>query len=153
MEASGGRKDQKMWNARFYTGAGVIPSKFLSDGVSNPEYQFWDQRDKQLLSWILSSVSTEYLSHVVGCDTSVEVCNRLMMLFQDRCKANVLQYKLQLQTTKKGGDKMSEYLLKIKKLVDCLNYSGCIVFEDDHITYVLSSLGPEYNAVVVMVTT
>lgn len=48
-----------------------IPRKFLEEGVLNPEYCVWNQKDQQLLRWILSLASTEFLSHVVGCETSV----------------------------------------------------------------------------------
>lgn len=64
----------------------------------------------------------------------------------------MLQYKIELQTIKKGSSKITEYLLKIKKLVDCLTYSGCLLSKEDHIAYILSNLNPDYNALVLSVT-
>lgn len=53
---------------------------------------------------------------------------------------------------KKGSLKVADYLLRIKKLVDALTYFGSLVSEEDHITYILSGLGLDYNALVVSVT-
>lgn len=64
----------------------------------------------------------------------------------------MLHYKLALKTLRKGSNKVFVYLLKIKKLVDCLNYSGFLVSEDDHITHILAGLGPDYNPLAVTVT-
>lgn len=65
----------------------------------------------------------------------------------------MVHYKMELQNTKEEGSKISEYLLKIKKLIDSLNYSGCPISEGDHITCILFGLTPEYNVVVVTITT
>lgn len=81
-----------------------IPTKTLSDGRINQDYLIWDQRDQQLLSW---SINHEFLSHLVGCNTSFKVWNRLEELYHTRSKANILQYKIELQTLKKENLKMT----------------------------------------------
>lgn len=128
------------------------PQKLLENGAINSASQARDQRDQQLLSWMLSSVSIDYLNHVVGCETSCKVQNLSVGLFKVSSKAKIVHYEMELQNTKKEGSKMYDYLLKIKKLVDSLNYSDCPTSERDHITCVLFGLTPKYNVVVVTVT-
>uniref|UniRef100_A0A803PB16 Reverse transcriptase Ty1/copia-type domain-containing protein n=1 Tax=Cannabis sativa TaxID=3483 RepID=A0A803PB16_CANSA len=58
----------------------------------------------------------------------------------------------QLQNTKKGSLSIDEYLLKMKNLVDGLRAAGNPITYDQLILYVLTSLGPEYEAMVVNLT-
>lgn len=53
---------------------------------------------------------------------------------------------------KKGSLKVAEYLIRINRLVDALTYSGLCLSKEDHILYILSGLGSDYNALVVLVT-
>lgn len=56
-----------------------------------------------------------------------------------------MQYKMELSNFKKGGLSVTEYLLKIKGLVDALGYAGYVVSTDDHIMHILSRLGIEFE--------
>lgn len=48
-----------------------------------------------------------------------------------------MQLHLQLQTIKKGGLNMIEYLLKVKFVADNLTGIGEPIFEQDHVLYLL----------------
>lgn len=63
-----------------------------------------------------------------------------------------MQYKLQLQTLKKGSLCMKEYFEQDENLIDTLAASGYPLSEDDQILHVLGGLGLDYDAVVVHVT-
>ncbi|KAJ9705792.1 hypothetical protein PVL29_003748 [Vitis rotundifolia] len=51
-----------------------------------------------------------------------------------------MQHKMQLQTMKKGGATMVEYLLKMKGIIDVLVSIGHIVSKNDQILHVLVGL-------------
>ncbi|KAK0576154.1 hypothetical protein LWI29_012864 [Acer saccharum] len=63
-----------------------------------------------------------------------------------------MQLKLQLQTLKKGGSSMSEYLMKKKSIMDALAYTGTALTTDDKIMYILNGLGAEYDSFVIPIT-
>ncbi|XP_047340060.1 uncharacterized protein LOC124943622 [Impatiens glandulifera] len=64
-----------------------------------------------------------------------------------------MQLRLQLQTIKKGESSMESYLQAIKVITDNLAAAGQKVVDEDLILYVLSGLGPEYESLLVAVTT
>lgn len=56
-----------------------------------------------------------------------------------------MQLRLQLHQLKKGGDSMSEYLLKAKSIADQLAIASKPLDDDDLILYILGGLGPNYG--------
>lgn len=97
-------------------------------------------------------MSDGMLTMMVGSEHAYEVWDKLEVFFASRTKAKVKQFKTQLRTLKKGTLKMNEFLLKIKKTVDCLFSVGSPVSTADHIEAILEGLPPEYNAFIVSVT-
>ena len=87
-----------------------------------------------------------------GSKILFEIWQKLEKLFASQFKAQIMQHKMQLQTMKKGGANMVEYLLKMKGIIDALASTGHIVSEDDQILHVLIGLSPEYDALVVSIT-
>ncbi|KAL5787243.1 hypothetical protein ACOSP7_004192 [Xanthoceras sorbifolium] len=67
---------------------------------------------------MLSSITQELLPEFVGCHTTCEAWKSIEQLFASQSKANVMQLKLQLQTLKKAGLSMTEYLKKKKSIMD-----------------------------------
>ena len=130
-------------------GAKLVPTKFLVQveedqtvtTVENSKYVQWLRQDQLLLSWLLSTMTESVLSIVVRYTTSFEVWNALETLFASQSKARILQLKMQLQTTKKNAMTMSDYVNKMKNLVDSLAMAGKYVTEDDLISYILAGLG------------
>ncbi|RVX07394.1 Retrovirus-related Pol polyprotein from transposon RE1 [Vitis vinifera] len=55
-------------------------------------------------------------------------------------------------TTKKGGDSMLDYILKMKTISDNLAAVGEPVKDRDHILQLLGGLGPDYNSIVASLT-
>lgn len=72
-------------------------------------------------------------------------------LFAAASKARIMQLRLQIQTSKKGGSSM-EYLLKVKSIADNLAAIGEPVSEQDQILYLLGGLRAEYISFVIYVT-
>ncbi|KAG6504484.1 hypothetical protein ZIOFF_036817 [Zingiber officinale] len=59
----------------------------------------------------------------------------------------------QLQTIQKGALTVVEYLQNINKMVDTLAAAGQRISDDDLIFHVLGDLGPEYESLVITLTT
>lgn len=132
-----------------------IPPQFLqseNEKVLNPAYLGWNRQDQLLSAWIQSSLTESVMVLVVGLDSSREVWNALETNFSSHSKAKVMQHKLQLQTMKKDSLSMKDYLNKIKICCDQLGAAGCRVLVEDQILHILAGLGPEYDSVMVNIT-
>src|SRR3954454_10381649 len=55
--------------------------------VENPEYDTWITRDQQVLRYLLSCLSPDMLSHVIGLETSAEVWETINSLTTSQSKA------------------------------------------------------------------
>ncbi|XP_047335775.1 uncharacterized protein LOC124939337 [Impatiens glandulifera] len=123
--------------------------------VANHEFEAWEEKDQRIISWLLSTLSDSILAQVVGdaCETSSCLWATLERMFATQSRARLVQLRLQLQTQKKGNKSMNEYLQSIKSIADSLAVIGEGVSELDLFTHTLSGLGPEYEALVVAVTT
>ncbi|RVW59231.1 Retrovirus-related Pol polyprotein from transposon RE1 [Vitis vinifera] len=123
-----------------------------SQPASNPEYDQWVILDQFLLSWILASISEAMYGHVVNCQTSAEVWSVLEKLFVSNSKARTLQLRFMLQSLKKGALSINDYVLKMRNIADMLSTSGKPVPDEDLILYILGGLGPEFETIVVNIT-
>ncbi|KAL5742268.1 hypothetical protein ACOSP7_029000 [Xanthoceras sorbifolium] len=128
------------------------PLQFNSNGFMSEDFLDWEQQDQILLAWILSSISQELLPEFVGCQTACEAWQTIEQLFSSQSKANVMQLKLQLQTLRKDGSTMSEYLIKNKSLIDSLAFAGYTMSNDDKLMSILSGLGSYYNPFIISIT-
>ncbi|KAH6767825.1 hypothetical protein C2S52_018808 [Perilla frutescens var. hirtella] len=59
---------------------------------------------------------------------------------------------LGLQTLKKDSLTMKDYLNKVKNCCDVLAAAGQPISDDNHILHILTGLGPEYNSIMVSLT-
>ncbi|RVW52173.1 Retrovirus-related Pol polyprotein from transposon RE1 [Vitis vinifera] len=123
-----------------------------SQPASNPEYDQWVILDQFLLSWILASIFEAMYGHVVNCQTSTEVWSVLEKLFVSDSKARTLQLRFMLQSLKKGALSINDYVLKMRNIADMLSTSGKPVPYEDLILYILGGLGPEFETIVVNIT-
>ena len=57
-----------------------------------------------------------------------------------------------MSTPSKGSTPVSEYLLRIKALVNSLVFIGCMVLDFEHIAVILGGLSIEYDELVTSVT-
>ena len=132
------------------------PPQFNSpkDALNNrvlEEIQLWEQQDQLILSWLMASMSDSIFTLVVDYDFTWQVWEKIQMYFASHTKARVQQLKIELQNTSKGTQSVSEYLLRIKVLVDLLVPIGCAVSEQEHIEVILG-LSADYDAFVTSIT-
>lgn len=133
-----------------------IPSRMVdaedSTPTLNPMFVTWGRQDQLLFSFLLASMVEGVQGQMIGCTTAAQLWMRVTHLFASRSKARVMQFKLQLQTLKKGGQPMKDYLSKMKNYVDMLAVCGNPISEEDHVLYILGGVGVEYESVVVHIT-
>ncbi|PON78831.1 hypothetical protein PanWU01x14_017300 [Parasponia andersonii] len=100
----------------------------------------------------MASISDSMLGHIVRCNTSAEIWHTLEQLYSTKSRARTLQLHLLLQNLKKGSMAIDEYILKMRGVADNLLAAGQVVSDDELILYVLGGLGPEYESVVINLT-
>ena len=114
----------------FLLGTKSKPSEAITDlanptiSLINSDYTSWSKIDYFVMSWLLSSISEQMLRHVVHSHSLAEVWAILEKLFFTKSKAQALQLRLALQTTKKGGVTSEGYILKMKAMANSLMAAG-----------------------------
>ncbi|KAF5472860.1 hypothetical protein F2P56_009531, partial [Juglans regia] len=100
----------------------------FGDSVStNPKLAEWKQIDQLVLSLLLSTLTEEAMSSVVGLPTSRAVWSRLENTFSHRSKSRELRLKDDLQTMKKNDKSVLEFSRDIKAICDQLAAMGRLV--------------------------
>lgn len=133
-----------------------VPPKFVNDearrqGTVSPTYSSWLQKDQLLLSWLQSTLSSEILSRVLGCTHSHQLWDRLFNYFQKQTRARARQLRVELCASTLDSQSVSDYLLKIRTIVDALASIGDPVPVTHHIDVILEDLPSEYASVVSVV--
>ncbi|KAL9426830.1 hypothetical protein AB3S75_033583 [Citrus x aurantiifolia] len=113
----------------------------------NPQFQIW-RRNDQLMCWLLSTLSEEVLSAVVGARSSLDVWQILATQFGARSRSRVLHLRTQIQTTRKGSMTVHEYYTRMKTTLDALRAAGNNMSDEDFILCLLAGLGSEYDLIV-----
>ncbi|KAF4379061.1 hypothetical protein F8388_022148 [Cannabis sativa] len=131
---------------------GHSPPERLVNGQTNPEFTIWKRKDQLLLSWLRSSMSESVLGSLAQFQSSYTACRALEQRYASQSKARILQIKSQLSTIQKGNLSIFDYLDKVKILADSLSVAGTPMDENDLIMHLLNGLGPEFDPVVVHVT-
>lgn len=120
--------------------------------VSNPAFDLWLEKDQQVLSYLLSSLSREILIHVASKETAAEVWKAIEQMFAAQTRAQAINTRIALATTKKGNMTIAEYVGKMKGLGDEMAAAGKHLDEEELVSYILTGLDLEYNSVVTTVT-
>ncbi|RVW48987.1 Retrovirus-related Pol polyprotein from transposon TNT 1-94 [Vitis vinifera] len=136
----------------YIEGTKSCPPKELPTGDLNPDFVQWRRFDRMVLSWMYSTLNPDIMGQIVGFQTSHEAWMALHKIFSASSKARIMQLRLEFHTTKKGGDSMLDYILKMKTISDNLTAVGEPVKDRDHILQLLGGLGPDYNSIVASLT-
>lgn len=113
----------------------------------------WHRKDQFLLSWILSSISESMLGYVSRCVHSFQAWKVFDDLFKSQSRGKAMNLRFQLQMLKKGNSSIDEYVLQFCSIADSLHAAGHGLNDEDLVMLLLGGLGPEYDAVVVNITT
>ncbi|KAL5775026.1 hypothetical protein ACOSP7_012583 [Xanthoceras sorbifolium] len=131
----------------FIFGPIKCPDKFVqvTDSISgeitlnyNDEYLNWKKIDQLLVSWLFSTLSPSVLGQVTSCVTACEVWSLLVKLYSTHSMARIMHIRSQLQNLKKGALSITEFVVKMKGIVDSLTAAG--------------GLGQEFDPVIATIT-
>ncbi|GAU20748.1 hypothetical protein TSUD_231620 [Trifolium subterraneum] len=133
-----------------------IPLQFATvadriDGKTSDEYRKWIFKDQTLFTWLLSTISDVVLPRVVHCKHAHEVWDKIHKYFNSVLKSRIRQLKSELKNTKKLARPVSEYLLRIKSIVNSLIAMGEMITEQEQVEAILDGLPEEFNSFVMMV--
>ena len=104
------------------------------------------------MSWILASISDALLTRMINCDTSAQVWKTLEQYFSTQVRAKITQFKTQFHNTKKCDLSISDYLFKIRNIIDHLALVGHNLFDKDHINAVFEGLLQEYETFIISIS-
>jgi hypothetical protein len=90
----------------------------------NVEYTKWVAHDQSLLSYLLVSLSRHVLMGIMTHKTSVALWHALEDMFSLHTRAQTINLRIALATTKKGASTMAEYYLKVKNYADEMSTAG-----------------------------
>ncbi|WJX96151.1 hypothetical protein P8452_77393 [Trifolium repens] len=133
-----------------------IPLQYASvadrlEGKNSDEYQKWLFKDQTLFTWLLSTISDSVLPRVLNCKHSYEVWDTIHTYFNSVLKSRARQLRSELKNTKKLARSVSEYLLRIKSIVNSLIAVGDTVSEQEQVDSILEGLPEDFNSFVMMV--
>lgn len=111
------------------------------------------QQDQLILRWKLTGISTTILPQVALRKTSAEVWDGLRRLYASGTQTRQLHIRLQLQSIRKRGLSMDEYIAKISILKNALASTGEGLKDSEIILITLGGLGNEFESFVTAITT
>ncbi|KAG8498333.1 hypothetical protein CXB51_007179 [Gossypium anomalum] len=140
----------------FLDGSLTAPTKFVQsfDGMLsvNPSSSVFEQQDNLLMSWLLSTISSSFLSSFTDVRTACDVWLVATSLFAADTSAKQSQLRHELHSLKKGTLSIRSYVDKIKGLCALLAASGSQISEAEQTAILLAGLSSEYDAVVSFVS-
>nr|KYP36809.1 hypothetical protein KK1_042047 [Cajanus cajan] len=105
-----------------------------------------------LFSWLLSSLSESVLPRVLGCKHSYEIWDKIHKHYYSHLHAKKRQLRSELKSSKKGPSQpISEYILRIREIINSLIVVGDLVTDQDQIDTILDGLPEDYNSFIMMI--
>jgi hypothetical protein len=101
-----------------------------------------------LHSWLLSFLSEDVFSFVIGLQSSHEVWTTLASEFGTISQNRQLQLHIELQELKKGALTVSQYLQKAKPLADEHSAAGCPPSLVEFNVVIYRNIGYEYHPII-----
>lgn len=123
-----------------------------ADPVPNPDYEKWIARDQQVLSYLFGSLSKEIFSVVSSATITAELWAAIQGLHASQSCARVMVTCMALSTTLKGTSSVADYFVKMKGLADEMTSEGRKLEDEELVSYILTGLGDDFDAVVTSVT-
>ncbi|KAF7841660.1 Retrovirus-related Pol polyprotein from transposon TNT 1-94 [Senna tora] len=140
-----GHKLGKFLVAKYMPPQFLTPEDAVADNV-NPEFVEWESQDQLLVAWLLNSMTDAMTNKMVGCTYTHQILRKIEELFLSQTRAKERSLRTQLRNTKKAGLGMSEFLLKIKKIVDSLAAIGSPISDHEYTEILLDALPNSISA-------
>lgn len=119
--------------------------------IVSEKYESWIIQDQALFTWLLSTISESVFPRVLACKHAYEVWDKVHKHFNSQMKACAHQLRSELKTNKKDSRSISEYVLRIRTIVDSLMAVGDPILNRDQIDAILQGLSKAYNSFIMMV--
>jgi hypothetical protein len=138
----------------YLDGTMAAPAKTITEGtgdaarqVDNPAYGTWWTQDQKVLGVLLSSMTEEIASQLLGCKTAAAAWTAIQAMFSAQSRAGVRHLRRQIQGLRKGDATASEYMHKVQALADAMATAGSPLRDDEIIDYMLTGLGSAFNPI------
>ncbi|KAG8478469.1 hypothetical protein CXB51_028351 [Gossypium anomalum] len=118
----------------------------------NPDAILFQQQDKLLASWLLSTVTSSLLSYFISTKTASDIWSAASHLFAASSVEKVSQIRHDLHAVRKGGSTVKEYVSRIKTLCALLEASGSAVSEAEKVEVLLGGLSSDFDSVFMLVS-
>ena len=116
--------------------------------VPNPVHAQWLIQDRQVFSYLVSSLSREVLNQVATCTYAAQLWKAPEDMYASQTRARVVNTWIALATTQKGNMTIAEYVGKMKALGDEMASAGKPIDDDELVGYILTGLDKEYSSIV-----
>jgi hypothetical protein len=123
----------------------ILDPQNKDDNIVNPPFMQWEKKDQFFLSWINSTLFENMLVIVYGLTTACQVWTSLATKFANQSRSSINNLKLQIQSLQQGTKTCSGYLHTTKLCANPLSLVGKPVDDEDLISFIISSLNPDYN--------
>ncbi|KAH9666463.1 hypothetical protein KPL70_020649 [Citrus sinensis] len=119
----------------------------LSDGekAGNEDFTMWTNNDGLLTSWLLSLMTEEVMSGIVGVENAQQIWSSLEDQLLPMTKEKEVHLMDRLATLKKGSLSVEEYVRKYKHICDCLATINKPVNDLDKVFGLARGLGYRYQ--------
>ena len=111
----------------------------------------WVRQDKLILHAILASTSITITHLLVAYKTSHEAWIALNRLYTGKSRTRAMQLKEDLTLSTRGTRTVTEFLHRIKVIVDELAIIDHPISDDDLTLYILNGLGPEFREIAALI--
>lgn len=134
------------------TGATTAPVVEISDKdgkmTRNPAFEEWDARDQQILSFLFGSITREVMTHVAYATTAAEAWKEIEAMFASQTRAQAVNFRIALTTTKKGNMTATDYFAKMKGFADAMAAADRPLEEEELVEHILTRLTGEFESLV-----
>lgn len=120
------------------------PQRYLNEedraaDVVNPAHLAWEKQDSTLFTWLLSTISDS-------------VWDAIQDYFQTQNHARSAQLRTELRNITKGTRTVTEFLKRVKTIVNTLILIGDPVSHRDHLDAIFDGLPEEFNSLATVVS-
>jgi hypothetical protein len=119
--------------------------------VPNSELAMFVAKHKQVLNFLLNSLSKEMLEYVVPYTTPREVWDTVISMAATQSHARVINTRMALSTTRKGNMPIAQYEGKMKVLADDMVSAGKKLDDEDLVSYIPAGLDSDFDSVIYVV--
>jgi histone deacetylase 1/2 len=133
-------------------GTAAAPDKIIKEGTSdaamdvpNTEHTRWWITDQRVLSFLLGSMEPVIAFQLIGCTSAMDVWAVVHRLYGAQSRAKVRHVRRQLQSLRKEGMPIAQYIHKMKALNDIMAAAGSPLSNDELVDNIITRLGKEQH--------